>query len=320
MHDIRLRDYLILAVMPLFFVSNLIIGRPAVEIVPPWTLAALRWSLACVILAPFALPLVRKHARAIRSQWPRIALLGFLGMWICGGVVYVGLRSTTATHATLIYTSSPVLVVLMAAVISRKPLSLLPALGVAFGIAGVFTIVLEGNPLLVFQQDFHTGDLLIVAAAISWALYSILLKHRAFEAIPSFAAFFVIALCGAAMLLPCMVAELATGSAFPVSSQAWASIAGIVLFASVFSYTAYQYGVKTVGPAVTSIFMYLLPCYGVALAVIFLGEQFRLYHAVGLALVMMGLLLATGSDIWSRARARGARTVLSPVAARRRKR
>lgn len=83
----RPRDLIILAVMPLFFVSNLIIGRPAVDTVPPWTLAALRWSFACLILAPFALPAARQHAATLIAQWKLIVLLGFLGMWICGGIV-----------------------------------------------------------------------------------------------------------------------------------------------------------------------------------------------------------------------------------------
>jgi drug/metabolite transporter (DMT)-like permease len=297
----RLRDYLILAVMPLFFVSNLIIGRPAVETVPPWTLATLRWSIACAILLPFAAPLVREHAKALREQWWRIVLLGFLGMWICGGIVYVGLQTTTATHATLIYTSSPALVVLLAALFARKPLSLLQSIGVALAIAGVFTIILEGNPALLLQQEFHRGDLLIVAAAISWAFYSLLLKNRALETIPTIAVFFAIVLSGALLLLPCMIVELAVGSAFPVTLRAWASISGIVLFSSILSYATFQYGVKTVGPAVTSIFMYLLPCYGVLLAVVFLGEEFRLYHAAGLMLVMLELLLATGSGLRWRA-------------------
>ena len=75
--------------------------------------------------------------------------------------------------------------------------------------------------------------------------------------------------------------------------RAWASIAGIVIFASVLSFSAYQYGIKKVGPALTSIFLYLLPVYGIALAVLFLGEAFRPYHAVGLVLVLGGIVLAT---------------------------
>ena len=173
----RMRDLAILAVMPLFFVSNLIIGRPAVETVPPWTLAALRWTFACLILAPFALPAARTHAAHLIAKWKLIALLGFLGMWICGGIVYVALQYTTATHGTLIYTASPVIVVLLGAMLARRPLPLGQMIGVVLGIAGVFTIVLEGQPAAIFTHHFNVGDSWFVLAAIAWAIYSLLLKN-----------------------------------------------------------------------------------------------------------------------------------------------
>lgn len=289
----RMRDFAILAAMPLFFVSNLIIGRPAVETVPPWTLAALRWTFACLILAPFALPAARMHAATLIAKWKLITLLGFLGMWICGGIVYVALQYTTATHGTLIYTASPVIVVLLGAVLARRPLPLGQMIGVLLGVAGVFTIVLEGQPAAIFTHHFNVGDLWFVFAAIAWAIYSLLLKNAALQTVPTLALFFVITLAGAVLLIPCMIAELWLIGGFPSTVRAWASIAGIVIFASVLSFSAYQYGIKKVGPALTSIFLYLLPVYGIALAVIFLGEAFRPYHAVGLVLVLGGIVLAT---------------------------
>jgi drug/metabolite transporter (DMT)-like permease len=296
MHS-RARAYLILAVMPLFFVSNLIIGRPAVEAVPPWTLATLRWLITCAVLAPFVAPLLTQHRDAIRAEWRMIAVLGFLGMWICGGLVYLSLQHTTATNGTLIYTASPVLVVLLAALLARKPLPVSQALGVALGVAGVFTVVLKGDPAALLRLRLNTGDVGFVVAAIAWAIYSLLLKRPALERIPTAALFLCIALAGGVLLLPCMAVEIASGGQFPVTARAWASIGGIVVFASILSFSTYQYGVKTVGPTVTSVFMYLLPCYGVALAALFLGEQLHGYHAAGLALVMLGIVLATGAGL-----------------------
>ena len=299
----RPRDLAILAAMPLFFVSNLIIGRPAVESVPPWTLAALRWTFACLILAPFALPAARAHAATLIAKWKLIALLGFLGMWICGGIVYVALQYTTATHGTLIYTASPVIVVLLGALLARRALPLAQMIGVVLGIAGVFTIVLEGQPLAILSHHFNVGDLWFVLAAIAWAIYSLLLKDAALQTVPTLALFFVIALAGAILLIPCMIAELWMIGGFPSTPRAWASIAGIVIFASVLSFSTYQYGIKKVGPALTSIFLYLLPVYGIALAVIFLGEVFRPYHAVGLVLVLGGIVLATAPSFPKRRKA-----------------
>ena len=100
-----------------------------------------------------------------------------------------------------------------------------------------------------------------------------------------------------------MIAEMWLIGGFPSTLRAWASIAGIVIFASVLSFSTYQYGVKKVGPALTSIFLYLLPVYGIALAVLFLGESFRPYHAVGLVLVLGGIVLATAPSFPKRRKA-----------------
>lgn len=291
----RARAYLILAVMPLFFASNLILGRPAVETVPPWTLATLRWLIVAALVAPFAWPMVRRHARSVRAEWLAIAALGFLGMWICGGLVYLSLRHTTATNGTLIYTASPVLVVLIGALIARKALPTAEALGVVLGLLGVLTVVLKGEPEALLHLRLNLGDVGFVIAAISWAFYSLVLKRKGLERIPTVALFFLIALCGGTMLLPCMAIELMRGEPFPVTARAWTSVGAIVLFASLLSYSTYQYGVKTVGPSVTSVFMYLLPIYGVALAALFLGEELHVYHAAGLALVLAGIVLASSA-------------------------
>jgi drug/metabolite transporter (DMT)-like permease len=292
----RLRAYLILAVMPLFFVSNLIFGRPAVETVPPWTLATLRWTITCAVMAPFVLPSVKRHLDTILDHWRLILLLGFLGMWVCGGLVYWSLLYTTATNGTLIYTASPVLVVLADSILSRRPLPLARATGVTLGLLGVFTVVLKGDPAALLHLRFNIGDIGFIISAAGWAIYSLLLRKTT-ERLPTADLFFVIAWCGATLLMPFMMLELALGEPFPHTAKAWTSIAGIVVFASILSFSSYQYGVKHVGPAVTSVFLYLLPCYGVALAAIFLGEELHLYHAVGLALVMAGVVLASSAGL-----------------------
>lgn len=294
------RAYLILTLMPLFFGSNLVISRPAVETIAPWTLATLRWGIASLVMLPFVATTISQNRQLIATHARTIALLGFLGMWCCGGFVYMALRMTTATNGTLIYTASPVIVVLMAALIARRPLPLTEALGVALGVAGVFIVVLRGDPMALLHLNFNIGDLGFVFAAIAWAVYSLILKRPGLERIPTAALFTLIALSGALMLLPGMIAELLFGAQFPVSPRAWISIAGLVIFSSILSFTTYQYSIKIAGPSVTSVFMYLLPCYGVALAAIFLGEELHLYHAIGLAFVLAGIVLATGSHWWTR--------------------
>ena len=105
--------------------------------------------------------------------------------------------------------------------------------------------------------------------------------------------FAIVAAGGALLLLPVAAAEWAMGLALPATTAAWSGIGGIVVFASLLAFSGFQFGVRELGASVTGMFMYLLPPYGVALAVIFLGERLETFHAAGIAMVMAGIILAT---------------------------
>ena len=138
------------------------------------------------------------------------------------------------------------------------------------------------------------GLLAIVAiGAVAWACYSVLLKRSHFRSLPTIALFCAIACTGWILLLPLMVWELVAFDAFPRSADAWWSIMGVALIASVLAFSAFQYGIKILGPSVAGIFMYLLPIYGVSLAIVFLGEQLHSFHIAGFVCVAIGVALAT---------------------------
>ncbi|NRG18741.1 DMT family transporter [Rhizobiales bacterium] len=279
--------------MPLFFSSNLIIGRAAVEAVEPWTLAFLRWTLAFAVLLPFAMPGISRNAHIFLRHRGLIAIMGFLGMWICGAGVYFALRFTTATNGTLIYTSSPVLILLLEWIFRGRRIAPREIIGIVLAIAGVVTIVVKGSLSVLLGLDLNAGDLVFALAALSWAVYSVLLKRPEFTGVPTLSLFAVLAFAGAVSLLPFTALEIAVTERFPESLPAWSSIAGIALVSSVLAFSCFQYGVKVLGPATTGVFMYLLPPYGVMMAVVFLGEDLELYHLSGFVLIMAGLVLAT---------------------------
>lgn len=289
----RARAYLILFLMPMFFSTNIVIGRAAITSVEPWTLAFWRWALASLILLPFAWQGVRLHAAALLAQWKLIALLGFLGMVVCGGGVYLSLKSTTATNGTLIYTSSPVFVLLLEAIFRGQKIALRQVVGIVLAILGVATIVLRGDLARLLALDLNIGDLGIALAAFAWAVYSVILKRPVFRTLPTVPLFFAVSSAGTLMLVPFMAFDAVTTGSLPVSASAWTSILGLAVLSSVLPFLAYQYGVKIVGPSVTSVFLYFLPVYGVTFAAIFLGEAFHAYHAAGFVLVMAGVVLAT---------------------------
>jgi drug/metabolite transporter (DMT)-like permease len=289
----RLGVYALLFAMPLFFVSNLVIGRAVTHAVEPSTLAFWRWFLASLMLLPFAWRGLIQFAPQFRSLWRELIWLAVLGMVVCGAGVYLSLRYTTATNAALIYSSSAISIVLLEAIFFREKLSVARLAGTLIGFAGVAVIILHGELSRLLTWEFSIGDIGIAICAFAWAIYSLILKRQKIKAIPILPMFAAIAIAGSLTLAPFMLYEFFALGAFPRESNQWLAIVAMALFPSVIAFGFYQILVKRAGPSLTGMSLYLLPIYGAALAVLTLGETLYAYHAIGVALVLGGIALAT---------------------------
>ncbi len=289
----RLRDWLIFLAVPFFFSSNVIFGRGVIGEVSPFVTAFLRWSFSVVFVAPFIIHDWRACLRFIQTKTALWLILGFLGMGICGGVVYWGLTMTSAANGTLIYTTSSLFIILLQRILYGRAIRRLEVVGMVIAFAGVVAIVLKGDVTQLMRLDFNLGDLAILVASISFAIYSLLLRDPAARDMASLSLFAVVALSGALVLLPPAAIELAHGGMLPSSVVAWAKIGGIILFASITAFYCFTHTVRVFGPATAGITLYMMPPVSIVMAVVFLGERFEHYHALGIVLVTGGVVLAT---------------------------
>ncbi|WP_428030287.1 DMT family transporter [Ancylobacter sp.] len=282
-----------LLAMPLFFSTNLIVGRAVVDVVPPWSLAFWRWLIAVAVLLPFTGGALLRHRHLLRREWWRILLLGCLGMVLCGGNVYVALKHTSATNATLIYTTSTIMVVILDALLKRRMLPIIQIVGSLAGFAGIALITVHGEPGRVLAMEFNIGDLGVLVAAIAWASYSLMLRQGPVSRLGGQTAFAANAIAGMLLLAPLALWETVNGAQQPATLEAWAAIVFLAIFPSVLAFGLFQYCVRVAGAPVTAMFLYLLPVYGVLMAVLLLGEELHLFHAAGFVLILGGVVLAT---------------------------
>lgn len=293
-----LRTFLPIIVMifaPGFFATNLIFGRFVAGNIDPFILGFLRWALVAFILLPFALMASDKKtiAETIKKNWLFLIFVGFLGMGISGSGVYFGLQYTTATNATLIYSTAPILIILLEWAFSKRQSSLREVIGIALAFIGVAVIVLRGDLVHLATMNFNLGDLMIALAALSWAGYSIFYRSKRMEKLSNVVLFAVIACFGALVNLPLAVISFAHNSVLPSSSETFYAIGGIIFISSIIAFSAYQYGVRALGASVAGLFMYLMTPYGVVMAVVFLGEKLQPFHVIGIICVMVGVSTAT---------------------------
>ena len=285
--------YVLLTPTPLFMATNVVIGRAAMEVMPPMGLAFWRWVVAFAILLPLGWVGLRRHWGQIRRHWRRVLLLGVLGMFMAGGFVYTGLETTTATNAGLIYAVAPVVIVMITWLGRGEPITPRQALGIVVAIAGVVIILTRGHPETILSLDFTVGDLWVLAATIGWGIYSVIIKHDGL-AMPTMSLFAAIAGAGVLVIAPFYAAETVLFDRPVVPTpRVMLSIAGVAIVSSVLAFSTYQKGIAVVGPGRAGPFMYLMPAWAAVMAVLFLGEAFQPFHAVGFALIIPGVALAT---------------------------
>ena len=275
-----------------FFASNIVFGRAAAHVVPPVGLAFWRWVIAFLIILPFALPGLLLHRYTLLRSWKRLLVMGALGQGICGAGLYMALEYTSATNAGLIYATSPVMILMIAALWLGEAVSLRQTFGIAMAMAGVLVILTKGEPEALRHFSFNIGDLMVLGVAAAWAVYTVLARQSK-TSLPVVTGFAANALSGVIVLAPFCAWETVALHPAPLTLDTAARIAGLALFASVLAFITYQKTIVLMGPARGGTSLYVMPVWTALAAWALLGEELHLFHLVGVALVLPGLLLAT---------------------------
>ncbi len=284
--------YLLLTLTVLFWSGNMVVGRGMREAVPPMSLAFARWTLALLLTLPFAWPHLKDLRGLSSRQWTILAVLGVLGVGAYNTLAYVALVHTTATNAALLNSFIPIAIIALSWLMGHRP-SLLESVGVGVSFIGVMTILSHGDPAVLAGLSLNVGDLWMLAAVLSWALYTLGLKWRPAGLHPMalLASFTVI---GLLVLAPLAWWELASGAVLHLSTPALFGIAYTGIFPAFLGYVFYNRAVGQVGASRAGLFIHLMPAFSTILAMFFLGEAPRAYHFFGITLILSGIWLTTG--------------------------
>lgn len=284
--------YLLLSLTALFWSGNYVTARAMHASMPPVALSFWRWLLAAAILAPFCWRPVLAQWDVLRRHGGLIVVLGLLGVASFNTLVYIGLQQTTATHGVLLNSAIPVLIILIGAGCFGQRLNLLQSVGLLVSLSGVVTIISHGDWAVLQAFSLNVGDLWIMAAVVCWAVYTVLLRNRPAELQPM-AFLGATVVIGVVAIFPLYVWELWRGRSFDLTPGNLAALGYVGLFPSVLAYFFWNRGVAEVGAAKAGLFIHLMPVFGTLLSVLFLGEQLYLYHVVGIAAILTGIVLTT---------------------------
>ena len=289
-HALYANAFLLLSLTALFWAGNFVVGRGVHGHVPPVALAWWRWFLATLIVLPFAWPHLRRDWPVVRENWPILVLLGITGAGLFNTFAYLGLNYTTALNALVLQSSGPVLIVLATFLLFGDRVSWTQGFGIALSFLGVLLMVVRGDLALLGTLSLNAGDLAILAAMLTWAVYTAFLRRRPEMHWLSFTAVtFAVAVL---LNTPLMAIEHLSGWQLQPTLQTVAAIAYVAVFPSILAYIFFNRGVELIGGNRAGVFMHLVPFFGAALAIGLLGEQPQAYHALGIALILAGVTLA----------------------------
>ena len=271
--------------------SNLVVARGGVEYVPPISLAFWRWVAVFLILFPFTYLSLKKNYNIIQKEYKKLFFLGAMGCGVCGAFPFLAGQTTTVANMGIIYTSSPIFIILISGIFFNEKINLTKIIGLITCLIGVFAIIIKGDLDLLINLKFTIGDLWMLAAAIGWALYSIYLFYWKTE-LELFQRFTLIALFGVISLFPFYIGEeiFFKSTLFGYDFLRWVIFAAVS--PGIIAFTLYTLAQKQLGASLTGFTLYIFTVYAAIYGYFLFDEKLENYHYLGTVLVFFGVYLA----------------------------
>ena len=293
-----LKASIVLCLASLFWSGNFVIGRLAsVEsLVSPLSLGFYRWVIAFVILTPFCFSKAFNELPLLKKQPGMIFLIILTGPTLFNTLVYLGLTATTVINALLIISTTPMLIILFNKLLYRIDTNRYQMIGIIISLLGVSFVIAKGNYQNIFKSDFYSGDLFILLAVTSWALYSIFLKKNE-TGVSGFSFLYISFGLTVLLLFPVYLFDIfIQGNYLRVTQQSLLAIGYTGIFPSIFSYICWNTGVALIGANKSGPYLHLMPIFGGILAFFIFQETLQIYHYAGIVSVIVGIIITNKNN------------------------
>ena len=290
--DQNLTAYLYLFLTVTFWAGNFIVGKLASFYdVPPFSLNFYRWFFAWLILAPFTIPEIIEKKDYIFKNYKLFIILGVTSITIFNSIVYYSLNFTQVISGVLMISTIPVMIMLFSSILKIEKTNIFQIIGVIFSFAGVIMIITKADIQILKNLDFNKGDITMVVAMFSWALYSALLKRQKYE-ISQISLLQVVITFGLLFLIPIYFIEYQIGSRIILEKPFILILSYVVLFPGLASFLLWIKGISLIGANRSGVFLHLMPILSAIMAMIFFSEKFMFYHMLGACFIITGILLS----------------------------
>ena len=291
------RAYIFLILATLFWSGNFIVGKPASLFeIPPFTLNYYRWTFARIILSPFKLKEIFEKKKYILENLNLIFILGITSITIFNSIVYYSLNFTQVISGVLMISTIPVMIIFFCWLFKIEKTNFFQILGVIFSLTGVLVIITKANLAKLLSLNFNKGDLWMVVAMFSWAIYSALLKKKKFE-LSQLSLLQTIISAGLILLLPAYLIEMGLGYRVNVHLPFVLTLIYVVIFPGLASFIFWIKGISLIGSNRSGIFLHLMPIFSTMLAIFIFKEKFMTFHLIGAIFIITGIILSSKKNV-----------------------
>lgn len=294
----RLKAYTYLLITAIIWGIASPVIKYTLQFIEPFSFLFWRFLITCLIFLPILL-IYKKHKK-IKLGFKKIiklSSLGFLGTTLSLSLLFIGYKYTTAIDGALIFSVAPIIVVIGGALFLKEVVTKQEKIGSLIALAGsivtVIQPILEGKAL-AFQNI--KGNLFVLASAVSWAVYCLLVRKAEFkEKVDPLVLTAIGFLAGFATIIPFFIWEQLSNNCITIASLPnHYSLPGILymtIFSSVIAYFTYNLGFSLIEASEATIFDYLKPIFAAPIAVLWLKEQITLPFLAGAGLIALGVIL-----------------------------
>jgi drug/metabolite transporter (DMT)-like permease len=227
--------------------------------------------------------------RMAKGDMPACAMLGLFGIVGYHSLFFASLNYTSVGNTAVINAFNPAVTAVLAALFIRERLSWVNYGGVIIALAGVILVVTHGQVGSLIEGSINLGDLLMLAAVVSWAIYALVVKKLS-RTYNSLALTFHAALFGLPMLVILSLIEHPFGRIMAMSSTVYWAVLYMGVVASGIGYLLYNLSIREIGPTKTSSMVYsIVPVTVAVLAALFFGEPITMIITASIVLVIVGL-------------------------------
>ena len=219
-------------------------------------------------------------------------ILGITSITIFNSIVYYSLNFTQVISGVLMISTIPVMIIIFCTLLKIEKTNIYQILGIIFSLSGVIIIITRADLDILLNLNFNKGDLWMVVAMFSWAMYSALLRKKKFE-LSQLSLLQTIISSGLIFLLPAYLIELALGYRVNIHLPFMLTLTYVVLFPGLASFILWIKGISIIGSNRSGVFLHLMPIFSTILAILIFKEKFMIYHSIGAIFIITGIILSS---------------------------